>query len=162
MWKIHIRDAMKTWWRSRRCYGLPGLAVIEKPAGSVQTPPQLLGWCLRFSTDAFFMRCFAIRHDASMHMRGRIVTERTGTDEKRIRVGRALANAATTATTVPRTMATTIKQVAKETPSTRILPSAKSRYSRTELLLGHDRVNIFGFIMPRIARHYITLVLHSG
>ena len=39
-------------------------------------------------TDAFFMRRVAIRHDASMHVRGRIVTERTGTDEKRIRVGR--------------------------------------------------------------------------
>ena len=36
------------------------------------------------------MRCVAIRHDASMHIRGRIVTERTGTDEKRIRVGRAV------------------------------------------------------------------------
>ena len=41
-------------------------------------------------TDAFFMRCVAIRHNASMHIRGYIVTERTGTDEKRIRVGRAL------------------------------------------------------------------------
>ena len=40
-------------------------------------------------TDAFFMRSVAIRHDASMHIRGRIVTERTGTDEKRVRVGRA-------------------------------------------------------------------------
>ena len=36
------------------------------------------------------MPCVAIRHDASMHTRGRIVTERTGTDEKRIRVGRVL------------------------------------------------------------------------
>ena len=27
-----------------------------------------------------------------MHIRGRIVTERTGTDEKRIRVGRALGD----------------------------------------------------------------------
>ena len=36
------------------------------------------------------MHCVAIPHDASMHVRGRIVTERTGTDEKRIRVGRAL------------------------------------------------------------------------
>ena len=36
------------------------------------------------------MRCVAIRHDASMHIRGRIVTERTGTDEKRFRVARAL------------------------------------------------------------------------
>ena len=39
-------------------------------------------------TDAFLMRCVAIRHDASTHIRERIVTERTGTDEKRIRVGR--------------------------------------------------------------------------
>ena len=36
------------------------------------------------------MRSVAIRHDASMHIRGRIVTERTGTDEKRIRVWRCL------------------------------------------------------------------------
>ena len=36
------------------------------------------------------MRCVAIRHDASVYIRGRIVTERTGMDEKRIRVGRAL------------------------------------------------------------------------
>ena len=35
------------------------------------------------------MRCVAICHNASMHIRGRILTERTGTDEKRIRVGRA-------------------------------------------------------------------------
>ena len=34
------------------------------------------------------LRCVAIRHDASMHIRGRIVTDRNGTDEKRIRVGR--------------------------------------------------------------------------
>ena len=38
------------------------------------------------------MRCVAIRHDASMHIRERIVTERPGTDEKRIRVGRALVD----------------------------------------------------------------------
>ena len=37
----------------------------------------------------FFMRCVAIRHDASMYMHGRIVTERIATHEKRIRVGRA-------------------------------------------------------------------------
>ena len=43
-------------------------------------------------TDAFFMRCVAIRHDASLHIRGRIVTKRTGTDEKRIRVGRAFVS----------------------------------------------------------------------
>ena len=42
-------------------------------------------------TDAFFMRCVATRHDAFMHIRGRIVTNRNGTDEKRIRVGLALA-----------------------------------------------------------------------
>ena len=40
-------------------------------------------------TDAFFMRCFAIRHDASTYMHGRIVTDRNATHEKRIRVGRA-------------------------------------------------------------------------
>ena len=40
--------------------------------------------------DAFCMRCVAIRHDASMHIRGRIVTDRNVTDEKRTRVGRAL------------------------------------------------------------------------
>ena len=38
--------------------------------------------------DAFFMRCVAIRHDAPMHIRGRIVTDRNATYEKRIRVGR--------------------------------------------------------------------------
>ena len=37
------------------------------------------------------MRCAAIRHDASTYMHGRIVTDRNATDEKRIRVGRALA-----------------------------------------------------------------------
>ena len=36
------------------------------------------------------MRCVAIRHDASRHIRGRIGRERTGTGEKRIRVGRVL------------------------------------------------------------------------
>ena len=36
------------------------------------------------------MRCVAIRHDASMHIRERIATEHTGTDKKRIRVRRAL------------------------------------------------------------------------
>ena len=40
--------------------------------------------------DAFSMRCVAIRHYASMHIRGRIVTERNATDEKRIRVRQAL------------------------------------------------------------------------
>ena len=40
-------------------------------------------------TDALFMRCVAIRHDASMHIRGRIEMNRNATDEKRIRVGRA-------------------------------------------------------------------------
>ena len=40
-------------------------------------------------TDASFMRCVAIRHDASMHLRGRIVTDSIATDEKRIRAGRA-------------------------------------------------------------------------
>ena len=35
------------------------------------------------------MRCDAIRHDASMHIRGRIMTDRNATDEKRIRVVRA-------------------------------------------------------------------------
>ena len=39
-------------------------------------------------TDAFSMRCVAIRHDASKHIRGRIETDRNTTDEKRIRVGR--------------------------------------------------------------------------
>ena len=38
----------------------------------------------------FFMRCVAIRHDASTYMYGRIVTDRNATHEKRIRVGRAL------------------------------------------------------------------------
>ena len=36
------------------------------------------------------MRSVAIRHDASIHIRGRIVTDRSTTHEKRIRVGRAL------------------------------------------------------------------------
>ena len=36
------------------------------------------------------MRCVAIRHDASVHIRGRIVTDRNTTHEKHIRVGRAL------------------------------------------------------------------------
>ena len=36
------------------------------------------------------MRCVAFRHDTSMHIRGRIVTDRSATHEKRIRVGRAL------------------------------------------------------------------------
>ena len=40
-------------------------------------------------TDAFVMRCVAIRHDASMYMHGRIATDRNATHEKRIRVGRA-------------------------------------------------------------------------
>ena len=38
------------------------------------------------------MRCVAIRHDASMHIRERIVTERKATGEKRIRVRRALGH----------------------------------------------------------------------
>ena len=37
------------------------------------------------------MRYVAFRHDASMHIRGRIVTDRNKTHGKRIRVGRALA-----------------------------------------------------------------------
>ena len=55
-------------------------SVVVCTYNDVHTPPH---------PDAFFMRCVAISHDASMHIRGRIVTERTGTDEKRIRVGRA-------------------------------------------------------------------------
>ena len=39
-------------------------------------------------TDAFSMRCVAIRHDASKHIRGRIETDRNAMHEKRIRVGR--------------------------------------------------------------------------
>ena len=35
------------------------------------------------------MRCVAFHHDASMHTRGRIVTEPNATHGKRIRVGRA-------------------------------------------------------------------------
>ena len=34
------------------------------------------------------MRCVAIRHDASMYMHGRIVTDRNATHEKRIRARR--------------------------------------------------------------------------
>ena len=34
------------------------------------------------------LRCAAIRHDASTYMYGRIVTDRNGKHEKRIRVGR--------------------------------------------------------------------------
>ena len=37
-------------------------------------------------TDAFFMHCVAIRHDASMLKRGCIVTDRNATHQKRIRV----------------------------------------------------------------------------
>ena len=40
-------------------------------------------------TDAFGMRCVAIRHDAPMHIRGRIVAARNATHDKRIHVGRA-------------------------------------------------------------------------
>ena len=36
------------------------------------------------------MRCVAIRHDASIHIPGRIVTDGNATHEKRIRVGRGL------------------------------------------------------------------------
>ena len=36
------------------------------------------------------MRCVAIRHETSMHIRGRIVTDRNAKHEKRIRVGRVL------------------------------------------------------------------------
>ena len=39
-------------------------------------------------TDAFFIRAGAFCHDASTYMHGRIVTDRNGTHEKRIRVGR--------------------------------------------------------------------------
>ena len=38
--------------------------------------------------DAFFMRCVAIRHDASTYMHGSIVTDRNATHDKRILVGR--------------------------------------------------------------------------
>ena len=34
------------------------------------------------------MRYVAIYHDASMHIRGRVVTDRNATHENRIRVGR--------------------------------------------------------------------------
>ena len=36
------------------------------------------------------MRYVAIRHDASTHIRGRIMTDRNGKHQKRIRVGRGL------------------------------------------------------------------------
>ena len=42
--------------------------------------------------DAFFMRRVAFRRDASTYIRGRIVTDRNATHEKRIRVGQALVN----------------------------------------------------------------------
>ena len=57
------------------------LAMLRMSSAPKTHPPH---------TDAFFMRCVAIRHYPSMHIRGRIVTERTGTVEKRIRVGQAL------------------------------------------------------------------------
>ena len=44
-------------------------------------------------TSAFFMRCVAFRHHPSMHIHGRIVTERNATREKRTRVGPGALNA---------------------------------------------------------------------
>ena len=38
------------------------------------------------------MRCVTIRHDAAMRVRGRIVTDRNATHEKRIRLGRGLVS----------------------------------------------------------------------
>ena len=76
------------------------------PVAPRLAPPMQSGWSLRRDaqvlsvnscavicmppphTDAFFMHRVAFRHDASMHMRGHIVTDRNVTHEKRIRVGR--------------------------------------------------------------------------
>ena len=44
-------------------------------------------------TDAFFIQCVAIRHDASTFMHGCIVTDRNVTHAKRIGVGRTLISA---------------------------------------------------------------------
>ena len=41
-------------------------------------------------TDVFFMRCVAICHDASIHIRGRIVTDRNATHENASVWGRGL------------------------------------------------------------------------
>ena len=40
----------------------------------------------------FLMRSVAFRRDTSMHIRGRIMTDRAATHEKRIRVGRAVCS----------------------------------------------------------------------
>ena len=65
-------------------HSAPKITSPDWPLGQPpsHTPPH---------TDTFSMRCVAIRHDASMHIRGRIVTDCNGTDEKRIRVVRTTA-----------------------------------------------------------------------
>ena len=78
------------------CSGLPfGPRLVHKDAVGrcVMLCQFVTTWCrvtvfMFRRTMAVFMRSDAFRHDASMRIRGRIVTNRNATHEKRIRVGR--------------------------------------------------------------------------
>ena len=82
--KTAIENALHCW------FALPLLGISRFN----NHPKQLAGNCDCYlpspHTGAFFMRCVAIRHDASTYMYWRIVTDRNATHGKRIRVGRAL------------------------------------------------------------------------